>query len=99
VQAHLDADLVERLASEVEEGKDRGREGSSELVGQNNQEEVVGKACPKILDLAQNPLVVGYSRDHIENSSSGIEVVADVECVVGSLMMQTVVDCGVAVLR
>ena len=96
VQGHLGADLVDRSASEVEEGKGRGWEGSSELVGQNNRE-VVRKACPEILDPAQSPLVVGHSRDHIEDSSSGIEVVADVEGVFGNSMVQMVVDCGVAV--
>jgi hypothetical protein len=92
------ADLVHRSASEVEEEKDRGWEGSSDLAGQNNREEVVRKACPEILDPVQTPLVVGHS-DHIEDSSSEIGAEVDVVGVVGNSEVQTVVDCDVAVLE
>jgi hypothetical protein len=97
VRAHLNADLADRSAFEVEEGKDRGWEGSSDLVGRNNREEVVRKACPEILDPAQTLLVEGHSRDHIEDSSSETGAVADVEGVVGNSTVQMVVDCDVAV--
>lgn len=99
VQAHPGADPVDRSASEVEEGRDRGWEGSSDLVGRNNREEVVRKACPEILDRAQSLLVEGHSRDHIEDSSFETGAVADVGGVVGNSTVQMVADCDVAVLE
>ena len=73
------ADLVGLSASAAEEGKDHGFEESSGRAVRNIRAEEVRKAYLESRDPGEKHLVADHSRDRIEDSSSGIVVVVDVE--------------------
>jgi hypothetical protein len=88
-------DLVDLLASEVEEETDHYFAGSSDREGRNNRAEGARMAFLESLDPKESQLVVDHSRDHIGDNSFGTVVVVDVGGVVGNSAEKMEADLGV----